>query len=144
MADVEVWDVEVSADGGDQVGAEPGGVRVAVARPASRTGEDRRGRVGDSDMEVLAKVPDAPSDRADGRVGQDPAVDGPEWPQLSAATSLRGRDVVEDELAVVNVGVFYPQSLWVIEVVCSLCSCPKCSEVYSNTKSCYTTASDLI
>ena len=27
--------------------------------------------------------------------------------------------------------VFYPQSLWVIEVVCSLCSCPKCSEVYS-------------
>ena len=26
---------------------------------------------------------------------------------------------------------FYPQSLWVIEVVCSLCSCPKCSEVYS-------------
>ena len=27
--------------------------------------------------------------------------------------------------------MFYPQSLWVIEVVCSLCSCPKCSEVYS-------------
>ena len=22
--------------------------------------------------------------------------------------------------------MFYPQSLWVIEVVCSLCSCPKC------------------
>ena len=27
--------------------------------------------------------------------------------------------------------MFYPQSLWVIEVVCSLCSCPKCSEVCS-------------
>ena len=27
--------------------------------------------------------------------------------------------------------VFYHQSLWVIEVVCSLCSCPKCSEMYS-------------
>ena len=24
--------------------------------------------------------------------------------------------------------MFYPQSLWVIEVVCSLCSCPKCLE----------------
>ena len=23
--------------------------------------------------------------------------------------------------------MFYPQSMWVIEVVCSLCSCPKCS-----------------
>ena len=28
-------------------------------------------------------------------------------------------------------GLFYPQSLWAIEVVCSLCSCPKCSEVHS-------------
>ena len=27
--------------------------------------------------------------------------------------------------------MFCHQSLWVIEVVCSLCSCPKCSEVYS-------------
>ena len=47
MADVEVLvrDVEVSADGGDQAGAEPGGVRVAEERPARRAGEDRIGRV---------------------------------------------------------------------------------------------------
>ena len=49
MADVEVWDVEVSADGGDQAGSEPGGARVTEERPASWAGEDRRGRVGDSD-----------------------------------------------------------------------------------------------
>ena len=46
-------------------------------------------------------------------------------PRRSFAPNLRAG------LLLAPLVMFYPQSLWVIEVVCSLCSCPKCSEVYS-------------